>query len=95
MLLDGQPARACLMFAVTAQGSEITTVEGLGGPGGELGPVQQAFVECHTACSAASARQGSSRRSPPTSTRTPTPRPRRRERRSRATCAAARGTRTS
>lgn len=47
VLLDGQPVRACLMLAATAQGSEITTVEGLGGPDGELGPVQQAFVECH------------------------------------------------
>ena len=47
VLLDGQPVRACLMFAATAQGSEITTVEGLGGPDGGLGPVQQAFVECH------------------------------------------------
>ncbi|GGK80771.1 (2Fe-2S)-binding protein [Ornithinimicrobium pekingense] len=47
VLLDGQPARACLMFAVTAQGHDITTVEGLGGADGQLGPVQQAFVECH------------------------------------------------
>lgn len=47
VLLDGQPVRACLMFAATAQGHEITTVEGLSDPGGELGPVQQAFVECH------------------------------------------------
>lgn len=46
VLLDGQPVRACLMFAATAQGHEITTVEGLGADG-ELGPVQQAFVECH------------------------------------------------
>lgn len=47
VLLDGQPVRACLMFAATAQGHEITTVEGLSTPDGELGPVQQAFVECH------------------------------------------------
>jgi aerobic carbon-monoxide dehydrogenase small subunit len=47
VLLDGQPVRACLMFAATAQGHEITTVEGLSGPDGELSPVQQAFVECH------------------------------------------------
>nr|WP_272950551.1 (2Fe-2S)-binding protein [Ornithinimicrobium pratense] len=47
VLLDGQPARACLMFAATAQGHQITTVEGLSTPDGELGPVQQAFVECH------------------------------------------------
>lgn len=47
VLLDGRPVRTCLMFAATAQGYEITTVEGLGGRDGSLGPVQQAFVECH------------------------------------------------
>src|SRR3954465_8501510 len=47
VLLDGRPVRSCLMFAVSAAGHEITTVEGLGGPDGELGPVQQAFTECH------------------------------------------------
>jgi carbon-monoxide dehydrogenase small subunit len=39
------------MFAVSAVDGEITTVEGLtvpdGSPGGRLGPVQQAFLECH------------------------------------------------
>ncbi|GAA3681035.1 (2Fe-2S)-binding protein [Nocardioides ginsengisoli] len=47
VLVDGQPTRSCLMFAVSAVGSEITTVEGLARPDGELGPVQQAFRECH------------------------------------------------
>nr|WP_272949400.1 (2Fe-2S)-binding protein [Ornithinimicrobium humiphilum] len=47
VLMDGRPVRACLMFAASAEGSEITTVEGLTRPDGELGPVQQAFVECH------------------------------------------------
>ena len=47
VLLDGRPARSCLMFAATAQGHEITTVEGLAEKDGTLGPVQQAFVECH------------------------------------------------
>ncbi len=47
VLLDGQPVRACLMFAASAQGHEITTVEGLSRPDGQLGPVQQAFIECH------------------------------------------------
>ncbi len=46
ILLDGQPVRSCLMFAATADGHEVTTVEGLGGEG-ELHPVQQAFRECH------------------------------------------------
>ena len=47
VLLDGDPVRACLMFAVTAQGHEVTTVEGIGDDPAALGPVQQAFVECH------------------------------------------------
>jgi carbon-monoxide dehydrogenase small subunit len=47
VLLDGRPARSCLMFAVSAVDCEITTVEGLAGADGSLGPVQQAFLECH------------------------------------------------
>lgn len=47
ILVDGAPTRACLMFAVSAEGHEITTVEGLARPDGTLGPVQQAFRECH------------------------------------------------
>ncbi len=47
VLLDGDPVRACLMFAVTAQGHEVTTVEGIGDDPAALSPVQQAFVECH------------------------------------------------
>jgi carbon-monoxide dehydrogenase small subunit len=46
VLLDGRPVRSCLMFAVSADGQEITTVEGLAGLG-ELSPVQQAFEDCH------------------------------------------------
>ena len=49
VLLDGAPVRACLMLAVSAEGHEVTTVEGLapdGAPEG-LGPVQQAFREAH------------------------------------------------
>ena len=34
VLMDGEPVRSCLMFAVTAAGHEITTVEGLAGPDG-------------------------------------------------------------
>jgi aerobic-type carbon monoxide dehydrogenase small subunit (CoxS/CutS family) len=50
VLVDGAPMRSCLMFAVSAQEYEITTVEGLehevdGSP--VLNPVQQAFIECH------------------------------------------------
>ena len=40
ILVDGEPVRACLMFAVSAQGHDITTVEGLGGADGQLGPAQ-------------------------------------------------------
>ncbi len=47
VLLDGEPARACLTLAVSVQDSEITTVEGLAAPDGTLSPVQQAFRECH------------------------------------------------
>ena len=46
VLIDGQPMRSCLMFAITAQAHEITTVEGLGTIDA-MGPVQQAFTECH------------------------------------------------
>jgi carbon-monoxide dehydrogenase small subunit len=46
VLVDGDPMRSCLMFAVSAQDMEITTVEGLGTQD-DMGPVQQAFVECH------------------------------------------------
>jgi carbon-monoxide dehydrogenase small subunit len=35
------------MFAVQADGTEVTTVEGLSGPDGELSPVQAAFRDCH------------------------------------------------
>ncbi|MGI8613671.1 MAG: FAD binding domain-containing protein [Nocardioidaceae bacterium] len=47
VLLDGRPVRSCLLLAVSAQDAEITTVEGLAKPDGTLGPVQQAFKDCH------------------------------------------------
>ena len=47
VLLDGRPVRSCLVFAVSAVETAITTVEGLTRPDGSLGPVQQAFAECH------------------------------------------------
>jgi len=47
VLLDGRPVRSCLVFAVSAADTEITTVEGLTSPDGTPGPVQQAFKECH------------------------------------------------
>jgi len=47
ILIDGEPTRSCLMFAVSAVDHEITTVEGLTRPDGSLNPVQQGFAECH------------------------------------------------
>jgi carbon-monoxide dehydrogenase small subunit len=47
VLVDGRPVRSCLIFAVSAQDAEITTVEGLTEKDGSLGAVQQAFLECH------------------------------------------------
>jgi carbon-monoxide dehydrogenase small subunit len=47
ILVDGEPVRACLMFAVQADGSSITTVEGLAGEDGQLHPLQEAFVAHH------------------------------------------------
>ena len=44
ILLDGLPARACLMLAVQADGHEITTIEGLA-DGDEMHPVQKAMKE--------------------------------------------------
>lgn len=46
VLVDGMPARSCLMLAVMAQGHEVTTVEGLGTPQNPH-PVQEAFAEAH------------------------------------------------
>lgn len=48
ILFDGQPARSCLIFAVQANGHEITTVEALGTPD-NLHPIQKAFQETHAA----------------------------------------------
>jgi carbon-monoxide dehydrogenase small subunit len=47
VLLDGDPVRACLMFAVQADGAAITTVEGLASTAGELDPLQTAFRDSH------------------------------------------------
>lgn len=43
VLVDGEPVRSCQRTAGSVQGRAIVTVEGLGGPGGGLHPVQQAF----------------------------------------------------
>lgn len=47
VLLNGEPVRSCLVFAVSLDGASITTVEGCCTPDGGMGPVQQAFQDCH------------------------------------------------
>jgi carbon-monoxide dehydrogenase small subunit len=47
VLVDGVPMRSCLLLAVSVADADITTVEGLTNPDGSLGPVQQAFQDCH------------------------------------------------
>ncbi|MGB7037149.1 MAG: (2Fe-2S)-binding protein [Xanthobacteraceae bacterium] len=46
VLVDGRSARSCLMFAVQANGCDVTTVEGLA-PDDQLSPLQQAFMDHH------------------------------------------------
>lgn len=48
VLIDGEPRRSCLTPVAVLDGAEITTVEGLGGPG-ELSPVQAAFHQKYAA----------------------------------------------
>lgn len=47
ILLDGQPVRSCIMFAVQVDGHELTTVEGLAVDENTLHPIQEAFWEAH------------------------------------------------
>ncbi len=47
VLLNGDPVRACCMFAVQADGLAVTTVEGLAPGRGELSKLQDAFCEKH------------------------------------------------
>ena len=46
VLVDGDAVKSCTMLAVRADGSEVTTVEGLS-HNGKLHPVQEGFWECH------------------------------------------------
>ena len=46
VLVDGQPVKSCTMFAVQADGHEISTVEGLAGAS-ELHPLQEGFKQEH------------------------------------------------
>jgi aerobic carbon-monoxide dehydrogenase small subunit len=47
VLVDGSAVRSCLMFAVQVDGAEVTTIEGMSAPDGELSTVQSAFRDCH------------------------------------------------
>jgi carbon-monoxide dehydrogenase small subunit len=47
VLVDGEPARSCLAFAVQLDGADVTTVEGLAGRDGALHPLQTAFRRHH------------------------------------------------
>jgi carbon-monoxide dehydrogenase small subunit len=44
--LDGEAVKSCTVLAVQADGSEVTTIEGIGAPGA-LHPMQKAFHEMH------------------------------------------------
>src|SRR5499426_986474 len=46
VMVDGQAVKSCTMFAVQADGSNVTTIEGLA-RNGDLHPVQEGFWECH------------------------------------------------
>jgi aerobic carbon-monoxide dehydrogenase small subunit len=47
ILLDGEPVRSCLMYAVQADGHRVTTVEGLASADGTLSVLQDSFCETH------------------------------------------------
>jgi carbon-monoxide dehydrogenase small subunit len=47
VLLDGEPVRACLMFAWQADGHRVSTIEGLGNADGSLSVLQDSFCEAH------------------------------------------------
>ncbi len=46
VLMDGRAVKSCAVLAVQAEGSQVTTIEGLS-QGGQLHPVQDAFIACH------------------------------------------------
>jgi carbon-monoxide dehydrogenase small subunit len=47
VLIDGESAKSCTVFAVQADGSEVTTIEGVTGPFNGLSAVQEGFRQCH------------------------------------------------
>ncbi|WP_158736493.1 (2Fe-2S)-binding protein [Alteribacillus sp. YIM 98480] len=46
LFVNGEAIRSCLMFAIQADGADVTTIEGLE-RNGELHPMQESFSECH------------------------------------------------
>jgi carbon-monoxide dehydrogenase small subunit len=46
VLVDGKAVKSCTMFAVQADGADVTTIEGIA-TNGHLHPVQQGFWDCH------------------------------------------------
>ena len=61
VLVDGAAVRSCLVFAVQADGADVTTIEGIASPDGELSPCSRRSATA-TGCSAASAPRASSSR---------------------------------
>jgi carbon-monoxide dehydrogenase small subunit len=47
VIVDGLSVKSCTVLAAQAEGAQVTTLEGLAGPDGELHPMQQAFREEH------------------------------------------------
>ena len=47
VLIDGNAVKSCTILAAQANGSEITTIEGLAAANGDLHPMQAAFKDCH------------------------------------------------
>jgi carbon-monoxide dehydrogenase small subunit len=45
--VDGRAVKSCNVLAAQVQGAKVTTIEGIGGPDGELHPMQAAFKDCH------------------------------------------------
>jgi xanthine dehydrogenase YagT iron-sulfur-binding subunit len=45
VIIDGRRVLACLTLACQCEGHEVTTIEGLAGPGGTLHPLQSAFID--------------------------------------------------
>jgi xanthine dehydrogenase YagT iron-sulfur-binding subunit len=45
VLMDGHPIYACSILAIDAQSHKIETIESITGPGGQLHPIQQAFID--------------------------------------------------